>query len=558
MLIKKLSVLMLNLLLLTSCASSPSTSDISTTSISSETTSESTETTETTSEETSPSEELEDLEIRSITLLGVYEVGEIDIINKLDNETFKYEIPNDSLRIENNKVIALRGNTKTKVNVTSSLGRTGSFNVTIRNRAYSSTHSVTETNEKWFNEVSINRIDNLTTSFANGMDISSFKQLYDNGQRFYDKNGNETALPLLLKDNGVNFIRLRLWVDPYDTWEENGETKTYLYGGGNCNTTNVLWMAKECVSVGLKVLLNFHYSDFWTDPSHQIIPKRWKDIKSNTELANEVYNYTKETLTLFKENNCLPSIVALGNEIYNGLFAHNPGGITKEMRNGELPYYSYSKTERTDSTNAKYDHTDSKTSTPNANLRMYLSSAIRAVRSVDKSIETMVHFVRGFADTAGTIRFFNVINDLDFDIYSISAYPYSHWSNKTQMRNGISTIASAFPAKKFMVAEVSYGFTYESDVNAKHMFAPEGQLRPISDYPVSVQGQANLIHDITEAVASEANGYGVFYWEGAWTPTKNSGWADASSKASYANQALVSYNGKALGSLEVYKKMLGN
>ena len=528
---KNVSLLILSSLLLSGCVSpAPVSSNESITSITSEVSSEEVTTSEeeTTSEETS--EELEDLQIRAITLLGVYEVGEIDIINKLDNETFTFEISSDAIRIEDNKVIALRGNTKTTVKVTSSLSRTGQFNVTVRNRVYSSTHSTTENSEGWFNEVNIEKVNSLTTNFANGMDISSFKQLYDNGQKFYDKAGNETALPLLLKDNGVNWVRLRLWVEPYDTWEEDGVTKTYLYGGGNCTTENVLWMAKECKSVGLKVLLNFHYSDFWTDPSHQIIPKAWKDISTTAELANTVYNYTKETLELFKKNNCLPDTVALGNEIYNGLFAHNPGGITKEMRNGELPYYSYDRTERTDSTNAKYDHTDSKTSVSNANLRTYLSSGARAVRKVDSSIQIMVHFVRGLSDTTGSIRFFNVIGDLDIDIYAISAYPSSHWANINQLKTGVATIANAFPNKKFCIAEVSYGFTYESDVMASNIFAPSGQLKPISEYGVNIQGQASLIRDVTEAVSNLDNGFGVFYWEGAWTPTKNSGWADASSK----------------------------
>ena len=512
---------------------------------------------EVTSSLTSSSEELEDLEIRAVTITRIYENKEIDIINKLDNETFTYSYNGDAIRIEDNKVIGLRGNTKTTVTVTSSLGRTGAFNATVRNTEYKSTHSSAESSEGWFNEVNIDKISSMTSTFVNGMDISSMKQLYDNGARFYDKNGNETALPLLLKDNGVNYIRLRLWVEPYDTWTENGETKTFAYGGGNCTTENVLWMAKECKAVGLKVLLNFHYSDYWTDPSNQIIPKKWKDITSVETLSNEVYKYTKETLELFKSNNALPDSVALGNEIYNGIFAHNPGTkITKEAT-GDAPYYHSDRTERTNGTQAKYDHTDSKTSLNNSNLRTYLKAGIRACREVDSSIQIMVHFVRGLSAYNDTIKFFNVLSDLDIDIYAVSAYSYYHFSNISTLRSGMQKISQAFPNKKIAIAETSYGFTFETDALAVNTFTPSGTCSPVSGYPASVQGQASMIRDTTEVVSNLSNGWGVFYWEGAWTPVKNSGWADAASKASWANQALVSYNGKALASLEVYNKMKG-
>lgn len=539
--VKKIFILLSTITLLSGCDLKPSPSVSS----------------EVTSSTPLSSEELEDLEIRAVTITKIYENKEIDIINKLDNETFTYSYNGDAIRIEDNKVIGLRGNTKTTVNVTSSLGRTGAFNVTVRNTEYKSTHASAESNEGWFNEVNIDKISSMTSTFVNGMDISSMKQLYDNGARFYDKNGNETALPLLLKDNGVNYIRLRLWVEPYDTWTENGETKSFAYGGGNCTTENVLWMAKECKAVGLKVLLNFHYSDYWTDPSNQIIPKKWKDITSVDTLANEVYKYTKETLELFKSNNALPDCVALGNEIYNGLFAHNPGTkITKEAT-GDAPYYHSDRTERTNGTQAKYDHSDSKTSLNNSNLRTYLKAGIRACREVDSSIQIMVHFVRGLSAYNDTIKFFGVLSDLDIDIYAVSAYSYYHFSNISTLRTGMQKISEAFPNKKIAIAETSYGFTFETDALAVNTFTPSGTASPVSGYPATVQGQAKMIRDTTEVVSNLSNGWGVFYWEGAWTPTKNSGWADAASRASWANQALVSYNGKALASLEVYNKMKG-
>lgn len=547
MLIKKTLVLLLSTLLLSGCVSPTPSSSSSETS------------TSTPTSESSSTSELEELEIHNVSINGVMNGDKnVSIVNPIEGETYSYSFSGDAINITSDGVIsAYRGGTSTEVSVTSSLGRTSSFVVTILNRAYSSTHKSAEESEGWFNEVSVSKVASMTSSFANGVDISSFKQLYDNGAKFYNKEGKETFLPLLLKDNGVNYIRLRLWVEPYETYQEGGETKVFQYGGGNCTTENVLWMAKKCKDVGLKVLLNFHYSDFWTDPSHEIIPKAWKNISTVSALASKVKEYTKDTLLLFKENGCLPDAVALGNEIYNGLFAHNPGTKATTTLRGDAPYYHTDKTERTDGTQAKYDHTGNKNNQVNANLRTYLKAANDAVKEVSSSILTMVHYVKGLTATDDIIKFFTMIDDLGIDIYAISAYVYYHFSNVTTLRNGMTTIANAFPNKKICIAETSYGFTFETDDYAKNTFSTSGTCSPVSSYAANIQGQASLIHDVSEVVSNLANGWGVFYWEGAWTPIKKSGWADAASKVSWANQALVSYNGKALGSLEVYNKMLG-
>ena len=506
--------------------------------------------------------EVEELEIYNVTINGVMNgTKEVSIINPIEGETFSYSYSGDSIRIDENGVIySYRGGTQTEVNVTSSLNRTGKFVVNVLNRTYNSTHKTAEESEGWFNEVNVNKVASMTSSFVNGIDISSMKQLYDNGARFYNKEGKETFLPLLLKDNGVNWARLRLWVEPYDTYVENGETKIFQYGGGNCDLEHVLWMAKECKLSGLKVLLNFHYSDFWTDPSNQIIPKAWKDISTVSELASTLKAYTKNTLLEFKNNNCLPDAVALGNEIYSGLFAHNPGTTVSTTPRGDAPYYQTDRSERTDGTQAKYDHSGNKNTQVNSNLRTYLKAANDAVKEVSSSIPTMVHYVRGFTDPNDSIKFFTMIDDLGIDIYALSAYVYYHFQNASTLKTGLTTIANAFPNKKICIAETSYGFTFEADEWARNTFTSDSSAtcKPVSSYEPNIQGQANLIHDVSEIVSDLANGWGVFYWEGAWTPTKKSGWADAISRVSWANQALVSYNGKALGSLEVYKKMLGN
>ncbi len=500
--------------------------------------------------------DLDELEIANVSLKGVYSTKEIVVSNAMEGETFRYTFSGDNIRIEDGVITSIRGGSKTTVNVTSSEGRDGMFTVSVLNNAYKSSHEEAETSEGWFNDVNINPIESMTSSFANGIDISSLKQLYDNGQRFFDKNNNEVALTYLLKDNGVNWVRLRLWNDPKDTYlDESGKEQTYLYGGGNCDFDHVLWIAKEAKYAGLKVLLDFHYSDFWVDPTKQVLPKAWAEISSSDELASVMKAYTKETLIKMKDEGALPDAVSIGNENYRGMFLHKPGPVTTTLI-GEANYITGREDNQTE-TRAYYDGSDSKTS--NAKLIKYIKAASDGVKEVDPNIITMVHYVRGFSDPDSSIRFFSLFSDIQIDVLGLSGYIYWHFKTGIKaLRDGLTTIANAFPNKKVAIVETAYGFTYETDDNAQHIFQAEGgDAYPVPSYDVSIQGQATCLRDTTEVVSNLSNGFGVFYWEGAWTPTKKSGWADASSKASWANQGFFSYDGKALGSLEVYNKMLG-
>ena len=481
--------------------------------------------------------------------------GAISPNNPEEGETYTYSFEGDSIRIENNKVIAVRGASETTVNVTSSSGRTGSFKVTVRSRAYESTHEAAETNEGWFNDVSISKINTMTEDYANGIDISSLKQLYDNGQKFYNKDGVETSLLYILKDAGVNWIRLRLWNEPY---EMNG-TEKYEYGGGNCSKENMAWIAHEAKAAGLKVLLSFHYSDYWADPSNQVVPKAWVNLTTVADIANAISTFTTETLQYFKDQNATPDAVAIGNETSSGILIHNPGGATTSPT-GNGPKYHTEHTERDNSLGGRYTWAYNKQA--NANFITYIKAGVDAVKAFDSNILTAVHFVRGLGDPQNSITFFRNLEDLDIDIYGLSAYVYYHYNadSKNTLRNGLTTIANYFPNKKIAIMENSYGFTYETDTYASNSFyngAGSGKCGPVSAYSVNIQGQANMIKDACEVVSSLSNGFGSFYWEGAWTPTKKSGWADLGSKVTWANQGLFSYNGKALGSLEVYRKMLG-
>ena len=121
-------------------------------------------------------------------------------------------------------------------------------------------------------KVTIKKVQNMSDSTIRGIDISSYTALKKAGVKYYDNEGKEASLLKVLSDNGVNYIRIRIWNDPYN---EKGET----YGGGSNDVKAGLEIAKEAAKYNIKVLLGFHYSDFWADPAVQLLPKNWKKIK---------------------------------------------------------------------------------------------------------------------------------------------------------------------------------------------------------------------------------------------------------------------------------------
>lgn len=121
-------------------------------------------------------------------------------------------------------------------------------------------------------KVTIKKVQNMSDSTIRGIDISSYTALKKAGVKYYDNEGKEASLLKVLSDNGVNYIRIRIWNNPYN---EKGET----YGGGSNDVKAGLEIAKEAAKYNIKVLLGFHYSDFWADPAVQLLPKIGKKIK---------------------------------------------------------------------------------------------------------------------------------------------------------------------------------------------------------------------------------------------------------------------------------------
>ena len=158
-------------------------------------------------------------------------------------------------------------------------------------------------------DIYVQKVENLSDDFIMGVDVSSVISLEQSGVKFYGWDGQEQDIFATLKESGVNYIRVRVWNDPYNA-DGNG------YGGGNNDLAKAVEIGKRAAAQGMKLLVDFHYSDFWADPAKQKTPKAWDDLNLE-EKAEQVYQYTKESLqTLLKEGIAV-GMVQIGNETTN-------------------------------------------------------------------------------------------------------------------------------------------------------------------------------------------------------------------------------------------------
>ena len=467
----------------------------------------------------------------------------------------------NALRIlEDGGIMGLKaGHTTYPVTVTTSNGNEETFYVYVdgdvyeRDDEYDGVTKNYETfadTEGWFESHDVDAISGLTSDFFNGVDISSCYALYQHGSKFYNKDGYEQSLFSILKENHVNYVRLRLWVDPQSS------DKVLDYGGGSTNLSSVLWMAKEAKLSGLKLLLDFHYSDFWAHPGQQILPKSWSDCTSKEALCARIKSYTSETLSAFEDAGCLPDMVQLGNEISSGIYLTKyRGGDSEGVGTGDnLGKPSYLTNTSDYSYGTKY----------HAQYVDYIKAASEGVDAVDSSIKKVLHFGKGSDSSVSAVNsFFAAMPSSYYDYAALSVYAYEYFSSKSSMDAFMSGLSISKP---WFIAEMAYpytekGFVYLTDTDeALTQFVSSStekvQAGFLSKYPFTPAGQASFMHDFINDIYSNG-GKGVFYWEPAWSVNKNVGWASSNSKNVQASMGLFSFQGKALGNLDIFSQLLG-
>lgn len=285
-----------------------------------------------------------------------------------------------------------------------------------------------------------------TFAFSKGADVGWLPQMEATGYKFYDADGKGKDCLQLLKDRGMNSIRLRVWVNPNDD-------KT----SGHCSKEETIAMALRAQKMGMRVMINFHYSDSWADPAKQFKPKAWEN-HSFPELLNDVYNHTFDVINALKVAGVTPEWVQVGNEIPGGMLW--PEGSTDNW----------------------------------VQLGQLLNKGYDAVKTVDKNIKVIVHVDEGNNNAKFRWFFDNATaQKVKYDIIGLSYYPF--WIKKDYSE----TIADLEFNLNDMVKR------YNKDV----------MIVEVGGEDDKVQNTYELLKATINAVKKVPNnrGLGVMYWE---------------------------------------------
>ncbi|PXY41182.1 arabinogalactan endo-1,4-beta-galactosidase [Flavobacterium cheongpyeongense] len=283
-------------------------------------------------------------------------------------------------------------------------------------------------------------------SFSKGADVGWLPQMEATGYQFYDADGSEKDCLQLLKDRGINTLRLRVWVNP------NNDKAS-----GHCSPQETVVMAVRAQKMGMRIMIDFHYSDSWADPGKQNKPAAWAN-HSFPELLNDVYKHTFDVLTLLKKAGVTPEWVQIGNEIPSGMLW--PEG-----------------------------HTDNF-----PQLAQLLNKGYEATKAIDPKIKVIVHLDEGNKNEKFR-WFFDKATELNvkYDVIGLSYYPFwlktDYKENIADLENNLKDMASRYN-KEVMVVEVGGDYTLEQ--NTKEMLY--ATIKAVKNVP-------------------DNKGLGVIYWE---------------------------------------------
>jgi arabinogalactan endo-1,4-beta-galactosidase len=286
----------------------------------------------------------------------------------------------------------------------------------------------------------------ITNTFAKGADVGWLSQMEATGYRFYDADGTEKNGLQLLKDRGMNTIRLRVFVNP-----SNDRIN------GHCSKDETVAMAVRAKNLGMRIMIDFHYSDTWADPAHQTKPAAWANHTFST-LLTDVYNHTFEVLTALKTAGVTPEWVQVGNEI--------PGGMLWPEGN----YTNFGQ------------------------LAQLLNKGYDATKAIDPTIKVIIHIDQGNNNSRFRWFFDNArTNNVKYDVIGLSYYPY--WLNSdytvtiADLQNNLNDMVTRYN-KEVMVVEVGGDYTL-------------------------VQNTKDMLTATINAVRNVPNqkGLGVIYWE---------------------------------------------
>ncbi|HEX9061292.1 MAG TPA: glycosyl hydrolase 53 family protein [Clostridia bacterium] len=260
----------------------------------------------------------------------------------------------------------------------------------------------------------------ITTAFSKGADISWLPQMEANGYKFYNDAGTQQDCLQILKDHGINSVRIRTWVNPStDKWN------------GHCSTTETIALAKRAKNMGFKIMIDFHYSDSWADPGQQTKPGAWKSLDFNA-LMKQTYDYTYDFMNQLKSNGISPEWVQVGNETNDGMLWED-GKASKNMKN----------------------------------FAWLVNCGHDAVKAVSPETKVIVHLSNGY-DNALFRWMFDGLNSngAKYDVIGMSLYPDkdNYSTLASQCLNNMKDMGSRYN-KEVMICEI--GMPYDSSSECK-------------------------------------------------------------------------------------------
>ncbi len=324
--------------------------------------------------------------------------------------------------------------------------------------------------------------NNIAYNMVRGADASYVTYEEAHGKKYYLNGVQEDALTIM-KNEGVNLVRLRLYNDPGNPNYSPSNTMPAYYQG----PADILTIARRAVALGLQIELTFHLSDAWTNPGLQSLPHAWTN-DSLAQLETDEYNFISSFMSQMKAQGTTPQYVSIGNETDAGMLW--PLGSTSNM----------------------------------SNLSQLFNAGYKAVKAVSSSSQVIIHL-----SDAGNLSkyewYFDTLlaDGTNFDIIGTSAYPY--WTQKTisQFTAFCDSVYARYH-KPMIYAETGYAWEYNAN------YLPNNGPEP---YPMTAAGQRDYMYDFINSINTITNGanLGVEYWDPIYDQVYNTNFFDGSGNA---------------------------
>ncbi len=358
--------------------------------------------------------------------------------------------------------------------------------------------------------------DDKPYTLLKGGDVSLLSYAEQNGAKYFD-HGQQNDCMEILKANGMNLVRLRLYNDP-----GKYQYKGYSLEPGVQDENDILRLAKRAKAAGMQILLSFHYSDFWTNGEDQYVPHAWEGMDAS-QMRQALYDFTYQFMEKMKAQGTTPEYVSLGNETQAGMLYPLGGPLD----------------------NAASDY-----ATKVKNLADFYNAGYDAVKASSADSKVIIHL-----HDAGNKDLYNwyfglmADNDVKYDIIGASYYPFWTGRDAKTVCDWASYVTDKFD-KDLLYMEVGYAWQQKIHDNVT-----DGQLShnwPYTD--MSQQGQKHFMLELINEIKKVNNQrvLGFAYWDPIFIPAGNAGWAVGQVNP-VSNSALFDFNGNALEVFDAFK-----